>query len=187
MPTTALILLALGMSVDAGVAALGRGAVSARMRLVLALRLGLVFGLFEAVMPIVGWAAGSAAAPLLAAVDHWIAWGLLTVIGLRMIRGGLQAPAGPTRRSGHFSLAALAVTAFATSVDAMAVGVSLAFAHVPILPVALASGAATFAMATAGALIGSRAGPRTGGYAETGGGVLLVVLGCWILITHLTA
>ncbi|MEQ3626043.1 MAG: manganese efflux pump MntP family protein [Celeribacter sp.] len=185
MPTTALILLALGMSVDAGVAALGRGAVSARMQLMLALRLGLIFGVFEAAMPVLGWAAGTAAAPLLAAVDHWIAWALLTFIGLRMIRSGLTDHEDGAPRAHDLAIPALAVTAFATSVDAMAVGVSLAFADVPILPVALASGLATFAMATAGALIGSRVGPRTGGHAETGGGALLVLLGGWILVTQL--
>tara|TARA_R110000737_G_scaffold343647_1_gene369851 strand:+ start:346 stop:906 length:561 start_codon:yes stop_codon:yes gene_type:complete len=179
-------ILALSLSVDAFIAALGRGATRQQPGLARALRTGLIFGLAEAVTPLIGWALGIAASRYVAVVDHWIAFALLGGVGLRMILSALQGPkdaALPARGS----FWALLATAFGTSVDAMAVGVSLAFADVHILTVAVAIGVATTCMATAGLMAGRFLGVRFGRVAEALGGVALICMGVGVLLTHLSA
>jgi putative Mn2+ efflux pump MntP len=185
MSPLSIAVLAFGMSVDAFAAALGRGAAGGRLRLGEAMRAGAVFGLVEAITPVLGWAAGLVAAGHVAAVDHWIAFGLLGLVGGRMLLAALRrAPDAP---AGGRSLAALLLVAIGTSIDAMAVGVSLAFLDAPIWTIALAIGLATFCMATGGLLAGRLLGSRLGRLAEAAGGVLLILLGSAILVEHLTA
>ncbi|MGG7568208.1 manganese efflux pump MntP family protein [Rhodovulum sp. DZ06] len=176
--------LALSMSMDAFVAALGKGA-AARPSLPAALRTGAIFGAVEAVTPLVGWAAGVVAARHVAAVDHWIAFGLLTLVGVRMVLQAWTREDGETPR--ETSVRAVLATAIGTSVDAMAVGVSLAFWEVNILVVAAAIGAATMAMSSAGMLAGRFLGTRFGRIAESFGGLALCALGTSILVEHLAA
>ena len=179
-------LLALAMSTDAFAAAVGKGSALKKPRWSEALRTGAIFGCIEAATPIIGWALGYAAASYVRAWDHWIAFGLLLVLGLRMIREGLQAPEpdAPEAPSRHgFWL--LAVTGFATSIDAMAVGVGLAFLDVAILPVAVAIGLTTFVAVTCGVMVGRVLGAVIGKRAEIFGGVLLIGIGCTILYEHL--
>ncbi|WP_426956687.1 manganese efflux pump MntP family protein [Muricoccus radiodurans] len=185
MSPVAIAVLAVSMSVDAFAAALGRGAVAERARLGDAMRAGLVFGTVEAITPVIGWAAGVAAAGLVAAVDHWIAFALLGLVGGRMVLEAVRRPEGaaPGGRSGWMLLA----TAVGTSLDAMAVGVSLAFVNADIWVIAAAIGAATFLMATGGVLVGRLLGARVGRIAEALGGVALMILGGVILVEHLTA
>ncbi|MEI4470880.1 manganese efflux pump MntP [Frigidibacter sp. MR17.24] len=178
--------LAIGMSIDALIASLGRGAQArGRPRLGAALRTGAVFGAVEAVTPVVGWALGVAAAGFVTAVDHWIAFGLLALVGGRMVMAAMgpreaEAPAAQ-------GLLALMATALGTSIDAAAVGVSLAFLDVNIWIVALAIGLATMLMSTTGMLAGRLLGARFGRWAEGLGGLALVGLGIGIVIEHLTA
>ncbi|WP_106409269.1 manganese efflux pump MntP family protein [Teichococcus deserti] len=185
MSPTAIAVLALSMSVDAFAAALGRGATAERARLGDAMRTGLVFGIVEAITPVVGWGAGLLAAGAIASIDHWIAFGLLSLVGGRMLLQALrrdedEVPAG---RSSWMLLA----TAVGTSLDAMAVGVSLAFLEVNIWIIAAAIGGATFCLATGGMLAGRLLGRRFGRRAEMLGGVALVILGVSILVEHLSA
>ena len=115
------------MSTDAFAAAVGKGAAMRRPRLPDALRAGLIFGLIEAITPVIGWWLGRSALPWVEAFDHWIALALLVLLGGHMIHAGLRAtPAesATTHRHGFWNLAA---TGFATSIDALAVGVGLAF------------------------------------------------------------
>ena len=184
MSPLSVAVLALGMSVDAFAAALGCGATTPREgRIGTALRTGLVFGAIEAATPVIGWAMGLLAAGTVEAVDHWIAFGLLAAVGGRMLfeaaRRAAETP--PSGRSPWMLMA----TAFGTSIDAMAVGVSLAFLEVNIWVVALAIGAATFCMATGGMLAGRLLGQRLGRIAEALGGVALILLGSAILYEHL--
>ncbi|RVT91622.1 manganese efflux pump [Rhodovarius crocodyli] len=186
MTPATIAMLSFSMSADAFAASLAKGASLDRPRFTEALRTGLVFGVVEALTPLIGWAAGFAASTYIEAVDHWIAFGLLLAIGGRMVLQAL-APAAheEAARPRRHSLAVLITTAIATSLDAMAVGVSLAFLDVHIALVAGAIGLATFLMATAGILIARHVGQRLGRWAEGMGGLCLIGIGCAILIEHL--
>lgn len=181
-------LLALAMSTDAFAAAVGKGSALHKPRWREALRTGAIFGTIEAVTPVVGWALGSAAAEYVTAWDHWIAFALLQILGIRMILAGSrpQEDGDPAKPSQH-SFWLLAVTGFATSIDAMAIGVGLAFIDVSIVPVAIAIGFTTFAMVTAGVMLGRVLGAVAGKRAETAGGLLLIGMGAAILYQHLLA
>ena len=137
MHPLSILLLGIAMSTDAFAAAVGKGAAMRTPRLRDALRAGLIFGVIEGLTPLLGWALGNAAAPYVRAWDHWIAFVLLVLLGLRMIRVGLRDDDAVTESPGHHHrFWALAATGLATSIDAMAVGVGLAFLDVNILVVA---------------------------------------------------
>lgn len=171
------------MSSDAFAAALGKGARLERPGLGEALRTGLIFGGIETLTPLIGWAAGRAASGYIEAFDHWIAFGLLLVIGVKMIWDSLQRDAEEEKPRSH-SLAVLALTAVGTSIDALAVGVTLALIDANIIINALAIGAATFTMVTIGVLFGRYLGEKFGRYAEAAGGVILIAIGLKILLEH---
>jgi putative Mn2+ efflux pump MntP len=180
------VLLALAMSTDAFAAAVVKGAALHRPHWREAVRAGLIFGGIEATTPIVGWALGSLAESYVEAWDHWIAFGLLGLLGAKMIREGLQAAdeqleERPTRHPFWM----LALTGLATSIDAMAIGVGLAFLDVPILPVAATIGLTTFLLVTAGVMLGRVLGVVVGKRAEIIGGLVLIGIGVAILVEHL--
>jgi len=180
--------LALAMSTDAFAAAVGKGSALQKPRWREALRTGLIFGVIEALTPLIGWALGLAAAGYVKQWDHWIAFVLLGVLGVRMIMEGFGAPdEEDAEKPSRHSFWVLALTGFATSIDAMAVGVGLAFLDVAIVPVALAIGCATFAMVTLGVMVGRVLGAVAGKRAEIVGGLLLIGIGSTILFEHLTA
>jgi putative Mn2+ efflux pump MntP len=187
MTLVAILALAFAMSTDAFAAAIGKGAALHRPRWSEALRTGAIFGAIEALTPVVGWALGSVAAKLVTAWDHWIAFVLLAALGMRMIwagtRDGVAGIEDEARPSRH-AFWLLALTGFATSIDAMAVGVGLAFIDVAIVPVAIAIGLTTFAMVTAGVMLGRVLGVVAGKRAEVVGGVLLIVIGALIVVQH---
>jgi manganese efflux pump family protein len=183
MNAAAITILAFSMSMDAFVAALGKGTVLRRPPMLEAVRTGFIFGLVEAVTPLIGWVAGAAAAAWITQVDHWIAFVVLGLLGLRMIikavRGG-----GDEAAAARHSLSVLLVTAIATSLDALAVGVTLAFINVNIVVAAAAIGFATFLMATIGTLAGRSIGPIFGRAAEVLGGICLIIIGTKVLVEH---
>jgi putative Mn2+ efflux pump MntP len=174
------------MSTDAFAAAVGRGA-SHRPSVSGALKAGLVFGIIEAITPVIGWMLGLIAAGLVGRVDHWIAFGLLAIVGGNMIRES-RKPADPDdatgRRSGRWALIA---TAVGTSIDAAAVGVGLALIGADIWVIAASIGFTTFLLTTIGMLIGKAVGLRFGKIAELLGGIALIGLGLMILLQHLGA
>lgn len=180
------VFLALAMSTDAFAAAVGKGTALDRPRWIEAIRTGLIFGVIEAITPIIGWALGYAAAGYVEVWDHWIAFGLLTILGGQMVVRALRAPRHeePEKPTKH-SFWVLAVTGFATSIDAMAVGVGLAFLDVNIFPIAAAIGCATFAMVTLGVMLGRLLGRIAGRWAEGVGGLVLIGIGIAILVEHL--
>lgn len=181
-------LLALGMSVDAFAAALGQGANARRRGIGAVLATGAIFGLIEALTPLIGWALGVMASYAIAAVDHWVAFGLLAAVGLRTIAEALRhTPAGQPPGGVSGGWLRVVATAVGTSIDAMAVGVSLAFVDVPILVVAAAIGVTTTAMALLGLGLGRRLGQRFGRGAELLGGLVLIGIGATILAEHLSA
>ena len=146
---------------------------------------GAIFGVIEAITPLVGWALGYAASDYVKAWDHWIAFVLLLVLGGRILIGAIKVPDGeePSKPARH----GLVATGFATSIDAMDVGVGLAFLDVSIATVALAIGFATFAMVTLGVMVGRVLGNIAGRWAEAIGGVLLIGIGSIILYELLVA
>ncbi len=184
MTPVAIAVLAFGMSIDALIVSVGRGAVRTPC-FGEAVRAGFVFGAVEATTPLLGWLAGMAAARYVAAVDHWIAFALLGAVGGHMLLQAVRADADEAAPEGRGSFLALLATAFGTSIDAMAVGVSLAMLDVDIVVIAAAIGATTFVMSTGGMIFGSLIGQRFGRWAGGFGGVALIVLGASILGEHL--
>lgn len=188
MNPLSILLIGLAMSTDAFAAAVGKGAAMAKPRLAHALRAGLIFGVVEAITPVIGWLLGSAASRYIKAWDHWIAFGLLALLGLHMIRQALK-PGDDTateKADPNGSVLSLAAAGLATSIDAMAVGVGLAFAEVNIAVVAVVIGLCTFVMVTLGIMLGRALGVMFGRRAELAGGVILILVGSAILYEHLS-
>ncbi|MBB4513284.1 manganese efflux pump MntP [Paraburkholderia fungorum] len=184
MNPVATLFLAFAMSTDAFAAAIGKGATLDRPHWREALRTGLIFGVIEALTPLIGWFLGKAAAQYVSAWDHWIAFTLLFVLGARMILNGFAAQDIEKKPVAH-SFWLLALTGFATSIDAMAVGAGLAFVDVNIYSTAAAIGLATMAMVTIGVMLGRVIGHVAGRRAEMAGGVVLIGIGSIILAEHL--
>ncbi|NTV39420.1 MAG: manganese efflux pump [Demequinaceae bacterium] len=152
-----------------------------------ALALALTFGVFQAAMPVIGWALGSALAGTIVAYDHWVAFGLLAAIGAKMMwesrgvtdEGHEPRPAIRTRE--------LLILGIATSIDALAVGVSFAFLDVNVVTAAITIGIVTAGLSLLGVWLGHYAGRRLASCAELIGGLVLVGIGVKILADHLTA
>ena len=190
MSPLAILILSLSMSADAFAAAIAKGA-QQRPSFSQALRSGLIFGVIEAITPLIGFALGIIAAGLVEAIDHWIAFGLLGAVGAKMVWEALKAdkdeePDTPMPRTAKKAgTLAIVATAIGTSIDAGAIGVSLAFLGENIWIIAAAIGLTTFILATVGLLIGKAVGTRLGKIVELIGGLALIALGCKILFEHL--
>lgn len=182
MNLSATILLAFGMSMDAFAASIGKGATLHKPKFSEAVRTGLIFGAIETLTPLVGWGLGMLASQFILEWNHWIAFILLVFLGGRMIVEGFRDEACEAPHRHGFWL--LVTTAFATSLDAMAVGVGLAFLQVSIVTTALAIGCATFIMSTLGMMVGRFIGPLLGKRAEILGGIVLIGIGSEILWSH---
>ncbi|WP_315707447.1 manganese efflux pump MntP [Brenneria uluponensis] len=186
MNLSATLILAFGMSMDAFAASIGKGATLHKPRFSEAIRTGLIFGIIEAITPLIGWALGFYASRFIAEWDHWIAFSLLLILGGRMIVGGMKnKDTCQCEKISKHSLFILICTAIATSLDALAIGVGLAFLQVNIFHTAMAIGCATMIMVTFGMLIGRHVGPILGKKAEIIGGLVLIGIGCNILYEHL--
>ncbi|HGF9795748.1 TPA: manganese efflux pump MntP [Klebsiella quasipneumoniae] len=185
MNLSATLLLAFGMSMDAFAASIGKGATLHKPKFSEAVRTGLIFGAIETLTPLAGWGLGMLASQFVLEWNHWIAFILLVFLGGRMIiegfRGDSDEACEAPRRHGFWLLV---TTAFATSLDAMAVGVGLAFLQVSIVTTALAIGCATFIMSTLGIMVGRFIGPLLGKRAEILGGIVLIGIGSEILWSH---
>jgi len=181
----ALLLIAVGVSADAFAVALGKGLHVRGAVVRNGLLLALAFGLAQALMPLLGWALGSTFAERIAPVDHWVAFGLLALVGGKMLweaftpDGDDDAP-----DTDRIPLRELAVLSVATSIDALAVGVTLAFLPVSIGGAVTLIGATTFVLTLVGVLVGHRLGARFGKPAEVVGGVVLILIGVSIVLEH---
>ncbi|RMX07763.1 manganese efflux pump [Corticibacter populi] len=187
MNPISILMLGMAMSTDAFAAALARGAGMARTRLSDALKIGLIFGCIEAVTPVIGWLIGSVASELIEEYDHWVAFILLVGLGIHTIYAavGEDGDRDMSENPGSNSLLSTALTGLATSIDAMAVGVGLAFTTVNIAVVAAVIGLCTFVMVTLGVLAGKVVGTVLGKRAEIAGGLILMIVGALILYEHL--
>ena len=183
-----LFLIGVGLSMDAFAAAICQGLFMTRIKWGHALTVGLYFGGFQALMPFIGWMLGSQFADRIQQYDHWIAFILLVLIGGNMIREALSgdeedaAQAETDLRLDHKKLFLMAI---ATSIDALAVGVTFAFLETPILSAVSLIGVTTFCISVAGVAVGCWFGARYKKRAEITGGVILVLLGVKILLEHL--
>lgn len=185
MNLAATAVLSLAMSTDAFAAAVGKGAALHKPAWREALRTGLIFGTIEGLTPIVGWLLGRVAAPYVSAWDHWIAFTLLGILGARMIRAGFSDAEEEESKPASHAFWILALTGFATSIDAMVVGVGLAIMGADIVLTAAAIGFSTFVMVTIGVMLGRVLGVIAGRRAEVVGGILLIGIGCFILYEHI--
>ena len=200
-------MLAVGLSVDAFAVAVCAGLTMLKINMKKALIIGLYFGLFQAVMPLIGYFAATWLADRIVSYDHWVAAALLWFLGGKMILGSFKKECCPDRRcpsgtcddrpcpggkkpdfaEASVRPAKMLPLALATSIDALAVGVSFAFLRVSIVPAVLFIGIATFAISLAGVKIGNVFGTRFKSKAELAGGVILILIGVKILVEHLAA
>lgn len=178
-----LTLLAVGLSMDAFAVSICKGLAMNRVTPGRAAVVGLWFGGFQGLMPLVGWFLGSRFAGYIAAVDHWIAFALLVVLGINMLREARQGENEEADAS--LAVGIMLAMALATSIDALAVGITFAFLAVDILPAVTFIAAVTFLLSALGVKLGSLCGTRYRAKAEALGGGILILLGCKILLEHL--
>jgi manganese efflux pump family protein len=178
------IVIAVGLAMDAFAVSLGIGTAGQATGPRPLFRLSFHFGLFQALMPILGWFAGSTFAGLISGFDHWLAMGLLGFVGGRMIRSGLDPEAAP-RACDPSRGGTLLMLCIATSIDALAVGLSLAMLRINILYPSVVIGMVTAFMSLVGLLVGRRLGSSFGRRMEVLGGLLLIGIGLRVLLSHL--
>lgn len=177
-----LFIIAVGLSMDAFAVSICKGLSVQRVSLRHAFCAGLWFGGFQALMPLLGWLLGSRFQAVIERYDHWIAFILLVFLGINMIR---EARSEEESMDSSFSWRIMLTMALATSIDALAVGVTFAFLQVTILPAILFIGSTTFFLSALGVRLGSVFGRRYRTAAEILGGVILIVMGLKILLEHL--
>lgn len=150
-----------------------------------AFTMALTFGVFQAVMPLIGWFAGTYFEALISSIDHWIAFGLLGLIGIKMIIEAVKDDEDEADVCEILTFKKLMILGVATSIDALAVGISFSLLDVNIWVAIALIGTITFVLSYLGALFAQKVGSRFGKYAEMTGGAILVLIGLRILISHL--
>ncbi len=178
--------IAVGLALDAFAVAVCSGLATPRVRPGQAATMAAFFGGFQLAMPLVGWLAGLGLRDLIQAWDHWLAFALLLGVGGKMVFDGCRADSCEARPD-PFRLATLLVLALATSIDALAVGLTFSLLAAAIVVPVLVIGAVTFGLTFAGVYAGRRFGDALGGKVEVVGGLLLVAIGVKIVVEHLTA
>ena len=178
-----LFLIALGLSMDAFAVAICKGLSVQKLQVKHMVLVGAYFGVFQAVMPLIGYFLGSQFQSYIVSVDHWIAFVLLAVIGLSMIREAVSKDEEEVNAS--FDVKTMVLLAVATSIDALAVGVTFAFLNVDIVPAVSFIGIITFVLSMIGVKIGNVFGARFKSKAEIFGGIVLILIGGKILLEHL--
>lgn len=184
--------IGVGLSMDAFAVALCKGLGMKRINYRHAFVIALFFGAFQMLMPLIGWALGTQFERFITPIDHWIAFGLLAFIGAKMLidafRGEDDDDADASSgAAGKLDLRELFMLAVATSIDALAVGITFAFLRVDILPASSLIGVTTFVISFAGVAVGNRFGARFEKPATIVGGVVLILIGVKILVEHLFA
>lgn len=186
-----LILLAIGLSMDAFAVSIGNGLAMPKLKVKKALLIALAFGVFQAVMPLAGYFLDSAFADIIRQADHYIALVFLGFIGGKMIYDGIKELVDKKKgketeeKNDNLSLGKLLIQAVATSIDALVVGVSFAAMDVQIVPAVLSIGVITFVISFAGVCMGKKVGELLGSKAEIFGGLILVGIGLKVFIEHM--
>ncbi len=186
MRVAEIALIALALSIDAfavSVAAAAAGRIGGRRA---AFRLSFHFGLFQFLMPILGWAAGTTLEPAVRSFDHWVAFGLLAAVGIRMMRSD-PGGSGPAQGRDPSRGATLVALSTAVSIDALAVGLTLAMLRISVWGPSVVIGVVTAAAALVGIHLGNRLRVRIGRVAEVVGGAILILIGVNIVASHLSA
>ena len=178
-----LFVIAVGLSMDAFAVSVCKGLSAGRVRLGHALTAGIWFGGCQALMPFLGWLLGSRFQSFISSVDHWIAFLLLGLIGLNMVRESRSQEEEEVGAS--FAPKAMLPLAVATSIDALTVGITFAFLQVDILWAVTLIGVTTFVLSAIGVKAGGIVGARGKSRAELAGGIVLILMGCKILVEHL--
>lgn len=181
-----LSLIAVGLSMDAFAVAVCKGLCMRKMRYGQAAVIALFFGGFQALMPSIGWLLGKQFESYITSIDHWIAFILLGIIGVNMIREALgKDEEEQCSVDERLNIRELLMLAVATSIDALAVGITFAFLKVSIVPAVSFIGATTFVLSFAGVCIGKVFGAKYKNKAEFLGGAILILIGLKILLEHL--
>ena len=187
MDNIALVVLAFGLAMDAFAASICKGLALQKVSIKNASIVGLWFGGFQALMPIIGYLLGFGFQESIAAIDHWIAVALLSGIGFNMIREGMsgESPEEDDEANSSLSITKMLPLAVATSIDALAVGITFAFLKVNIVLAAGLIGIVTFLLSSAGVWLGSEVGSKYESKAQLVGGIVLIIMGFKILAEHL--
>ncbi|MEA4901408.1 manganese efflux pump MntP family protein [Desulfitobacterium sp.] len=177
-----LLTIAIGLSMDAFAVSISKGLSLKRMSYKHAVIVGLYFGIFQALMPVIGYFLGTQFKESITTLDHWIAFFLLSVIGLNMIR---ESRDESEEVDDSFNLKSMVILSVATSIDALAVGVTFAFLQVHIFSAVTIIGITTFLFSFVGVKIGNGFGTKFKSKAELAGGIILIGMGIKILLEHL--
>lgn len=178
-----IILIAVGLAADSFAVSVGRGAIIEKLRLRHAMLIALFFGFFQGIMPWIGWKAGILASNFICAVDHWLAFGILLLIGGKMVYESHRLKE-KVEEANPLNLYVLFSLAIATSIDALAVGITFSFLNIAIVEPVLVIGGVTFVFSLAGTYIGEYCGHIFEDKIELAGGLILIAIGCKILIEH---
>ncbi|MHC1772177.1 MAG: manganese efflux pump MntP family protein [Flexilinea sp.] len=179
-----LLLTAVGLSMDAFAVAICTGLSMQRISIKKSLTVGLYFGIFQAVMPLIGYLLGSQFADKITAFDHWIAFALLGIIGLKMIKDSFAQQKCEVCEEPSLEFKEMLPLALGTSIDALALGVWFAFLKVRIIPAVSIIGIITLLLSMAGVKIGNMFGLKFKAKAEITGGIILLLMGLKILLEH---
>lgn len=180
-----IIMIGFGLAMDAFSVSVASGAVYKRFNIAHAFRMAFFFGAFQAIMPILGWLAGSTVSGYIEAVDHWIAFIILLVIGGKMIFEAFKLE-NAENRSPEMSLTTLLTLSIATSIDALAVGITLSLLTKHVFIAVSIIGIITFILCYAGVYIGKHFGHIFEKHIEVAGGIILILIGLKILLAHTT-
>lgn len=192
MSFIALIFTAFALSMDAFAVSITKGMTIKNLKKSTALKMALAFGVFQGVMPLTGWALGISFESYIKSIDHWVAFILLGFIGFNMIKGFFDDRkennepelASTNEDLDDLSNKEIIMLAVATSIDALAVGISFAFLNVSIIPAASIICIITFLVCVVGVFVGNKVGDIFNGYAELVGGVILILIGFNIFNEH---
>ncbi len=186
MPLLTIAVIAVALAMDAFAVAIAAGAHLKNISFRQTFRLSWHFGLFQAMMPVLGWSAGLTVRSYIEAFDHWLAFGLLAVVGVNMIRESISRPKTAAPKKDPTKGATLVILSVATSIDALAVGLGISVIHVSIWAPALIIGIVAGTFTLAGLFLGGKIGSakRLSGYAEIIGGIVLLAIGLKILWDH---
>lgn len=183
MDIITILFVALGLAMDAFAVSVTSGFTIKYLRIQHALRLAAFFGLFQAIMPVVGWLAGIGLRDIISGIDHWIAFGLLSMIGFKMIFESTRMK--PDKKLDPLNIYVILILSIATSIDALAVGLTLSILDISIINPAIIIGVITFLLSFIGVYVGDRFGHFFENKIEVVGGMILIGIGIKILIEHL--
>lgn len=181
-----ILLIAIGLSFDSFAVSVSSGLAMSEISFTNAMKIAISLAFFQALMPLLGWLIGMSIQDYIVAIDHWLAFGLLFLLGLKMIIESIRATKnGEEKKFNPLNFYVLIGMSIATSIDAFVVGISFAFIHIPILWALFIIGSVTFIISMLGILFGKKTGGRFGKKMEILGGLILIGIGAKILIQHL--